>query len=245
MPRFAVDERSKYRRSLGPSIAWGVVVVWLAVSLGQGPEAAESAGTSTGSRIIAYDIPAQPLDEALDAFSGTSGIQVFYENSLTEGRRAAEVKGKFDAATALGLLLFESGLTARIIATNTISIAKPQAAEAPGTAERQAKRAYVPYYGLMQTGIMKALCANAATRPGDYHVALQYSLNPLGRVERLKLIRSSGNSKRDAAIIGTLQNIMLLPPGGMPQPVTIAIEPAPPEDSAGCASRETETSRVR
>jgi len=235
-----------FRLSLSPPTARGfLVAACLVISSGTGISGAENAASSTATRITAFDIPAQPLDQALDAFSAASGIQVFYENALTEGRRSTEVKGRFDSQTALRLLLFKSGLAARMIATNTISIAKPQAAEVPDAAERQAKRAYLSSYGLMQAGIMRALCANPATRPGDYRVALQYSLSPLGSVERLKLIRSSGNGKRDAAIIGVLQNIMLLPPGEMPQPVTIAIEPASPEGLAGCVPHDIDTSRVQ
>jgi hypothetical protein len=236
------------RLSLGPPVARGfLVVVCLGILVGTGAResAAQRLDGLTGTGSINFDIPAQPLDEALNAFSAASGVQVFYENSLTEGRRSTEVKGIFDRQTALRLLLFRSGLTAKIIAANTISIAKPQVAEAPDAAERQAKRAYVPYYGLLQAGVMKALCASAATRPGDYSVALQYSLNPAGRIERLKLIRSSGSGKRDAAIIGALQNVMLLPPGAMPQPVTVTIEPAPPEALAGCVPHDTETPRVQ
>jgi hypothetical protein len=236
------------RLSLDPPVVRGfLVAVCLGILVGSGARGSAAQRVDglmvTGS--INFDIPAQSLDEALNAFSAASRVQVFYENSLTEGRRSTEVKGVFELQTALRLLLFGSGLTVRIIAANTFSIAKPQVAEAPDPAERQAKRAYVPYYGLLQAGVVKALCASVATRPGDYSVALQYSLNPSGRVERLKLIRSSGNGKRDAAIIGALQNIMLLPPGDMPQPVTIAIEPTPPEALAGCVPHDTETSRVQ
>jgi len=221
-----------------------LVVAYLVISSGPGGAAESNAGP-VGTRVIAFEIPAQPLDAALDAFSAASSIQVFYENSLTEGRRSTEVKGKFAPQTALRLLLFKSGLTARMIAPSTISIAKPQAAETPDAAERQAKRSYLPAYGLMQAGIMKALCGHAATRPDDYRIVLQYLLSASGRVEHLKLIRSSGDGNRDVAIIGALQDIVLLPPGEMPQPVTIAIEPAPPEALAGCAPRDAERPRVQ
>lgn len=181
---------------------------------------------ATGS--IAFDIPAQPLDQALEAFGAVSGLQIFYDNALTNGHRSTAVKGAFEPPAALQILLGGSGLTVRIIAVGTISVAKPPDADA--LSKRQADRAYLPYYGLLQASIMKALCTSAQTRPGTYHIALQYWIDPAGQIARFKLLGSSGNDKRDAAVMTAMQGLILPPPRDMPQPVTMAIEPTPSAD---------------
>jgi len=67
--------------------------------------------------VIDFDIAAQPLDKALDAFGNASGIQIFYETSVTAGHRSTAVKGTLAPMTALRTLLRETGLTARVIVT--------------------------------------------------------------------------------------------------------------------------------
>jgi TonB family protein len=210
------------------------------------PAVAESYADSGALRRMEYDLPVQPLGNALDAFSTVSAIQIFYEASLTKGRNSTEVKGTFASQAALQLLLRGSGLAARAIAPNTISIV-PEAGGGAGPddpAARQAKRESIQYFGGMQASLMRALCESATTRPGNYRVAIQYWLDASGKMVRLRLIGSSGNTDRDAAIAAALQNVALRPPGNMPQPVTITIEPSAPEQLAGCLPRHARTRRA-
>jgi hypothetical protein len=195
---------------------------------------------------MAYDLPVQPLGNALDAFGDISTIQIFYEASLTKGRNSAEVKGVFAPHAALQLLLSGSGLAARVIAPNTISIAPEAGGEAglDDPAVRQSKRESVHYFGAMQAGLMRALCGTATTRPGNYRIAIQYWLDATGKIARLKIIGSSGSPERDVAIAATLQNVTLRPPGNMPQPVTMTIEPSAPEQLAGCMPRDARARRA-
>jgi len=191
------------------------------------------------ARSIAFDIPAQPLDRALDAFGAATGLQIFYENALTSGNRSSPVKGAFEPQAALRMLLGESGLTARLIAPGTISLARPRDADAV-LARRQKELFYRPYYGFLQQGVMAALCGRAETRPGTYHITLQYWIDPAGRIARFNLIGSSGSGERDTAVMAAIQQIVLPPPGDMPQPVTMAIEPA---QQVACASENAEAPR--
>jgi hypothetical protein len=207
----------------------------LIVSLNGGIPSEAAAAESDGAPpagLIVFDIPAQPLDQALDAFGAASGLQVFYENSLTSGRRSTAVKGTFAAEPALRMLLSGSGLMARVIAPGTISVAAPDSMDARSLAKQGPDVAYRPYYGFLQAGVMKMLCRTAETRPGSYHIALQYWIDPWGRIARVKLIGSSGNDERDGAIVDAMQALVLPPPGDMPQPVTMAIEPIQPIDCA-------------
>jgi hypothetical protein len=85
----------------------------------------------------------------------------------------------------------------------------------------------------MQSAIMKALCANARTRPGGYRVVVQYWLDATGRIVRSRLIGSSGNAERDGTIAAALLTVTLgQKPGDMPQPVTMVIEPVASDDKA-------------
>lgn len=193
---------------------------------------------------ITLDIGPQPLDQALDAFGAVTGFQIFYETALTAGRRSSAVRGVFDRETALRVLLAGSDLTARVIAANTISIAP-----LPGISAdlQQAKQASVAYYGSMQTSIMKALCRNAETRPGTYRIAMQYWIDGMGRIARFKMIASSGDTGRDDAIRRAMQSVVFQPPlRDLPQPVTLAIEPAARDEPAGCGpAGRTDVSRVQ
>jgi hypothetical protein len=191
--------------------------------------------SALSSRSISFDIPAQPLDQALNAFSTTSGLQIFYENSLTTGHRSTAVKGEFERLMALEILMSGSGLTARVIADDTVSVGKPVSADpdTDGRPNRRSELAYLPYYGVLQAGAMKALCGSTETAPGTYHIVLQYWIDRTGKIAYSKLISSSGNDERDAAIVKSVQDLALPPPGNLPQPVTMAIEPA---KTGGCAS---------
>jgi TonB family protein len=181
---------------------------------------------------IAFNIPAQALDQALDAFGTASGSQIFYEAALTAGHKSTELKGTFDRETGLRILLSASGLTDRSIAANTITIV--QLNDTDGL--RQAKRAAFSYYGFIQTGTMKALCRDARTVPGTYRVTMQYWIDPSGHIAQLRLIGSSGDQERDDAIIRVMRTATFQAPmRNIPQPITLAIEPTP-EDVAGCAS---------
>ncbi|MFH0297634.1 TonB family protein [Bradyrhizobium sp. 31Argb] len=199
--------------------------------------------TAAQERRIEFNIPAQAIDKALDAFGAISGFQIFYETALTAGRQSKAVNGVFARETALRLLLEGSNLTAHIIAADTITIAPSNTTNAD---LHQAKRAAVSYYGFMQAGIMSALCRSATTRPGTYRLAMEYWIDASGRITELRVIRSSGDQQRDGAIAQAIRTVVFQPPlVDIPQPVTLAIEPSPPQDLAGCMPDRVDAERVR
>jgi TonB family protein len=182
---------------------------------------------------IAFDIPSQPLDDALDSFGVVTGLQVFYETAVTAGLKSNAVKGEYDTATALSILLRGSELQARVLAPSTITIEQADAG-APGLQE--AKRASLPYYGSIQTSIMHALCQSPATRPGTYQIALQYWVDETGRVARSRLLASSGDAQRDAAIVRVVSSTVFNAQASkVPQPVTFAVVPTTGDASDVCA----------
>ncbi|WP_199553400.1 TonB-dependent receptor domain-containing protein [Sandaracinobacteroides hominis] len=87
------------------------------------PALAQSAGTH------AFDIPAQPLQDAIVLFNKQSGIQITAEGGLIAGRSSAAVKGDQPAARALSTLLAGSGLTYRWVDSRSVALEPaPQAA---------------------------------------------------------------------------------------------------------------------
>ena len=67
-----------------------------------------------------FDIPAQPLGEALVQFGLQSGLQVVADGSLTAGRQSAGVSGTHSPAEALSRLLAGTGLTFRFTTSTTV-----------------------------------------------------------------------------------------------------------------------------
>lgn len=62
-----------------------------------------------------YDIPAQPLGEALRRYSELSGRDIVAASKLVEGRRSSAVRGRFTPDMALSRLLAGSGLAVELV----------------------------------------------------------------------------------------------------------------------------------
>ncbi len=88
--------------------------------------AVETAATRT------YDIPAQPLANALKAFGRQSGLQVSLAAEAARGANSAAVSGSLTADAALAGLLAGTGLTYRI--SNGIVVVGDQSSAATGGA---------------------------------------------------------------------------------------------------------------
>jgi len=62
-----------------------------------------------------YDIPAQPLVTALDAYSRLSGVDLVIGRAMPANQSAPALQGDFDDTQALARLLAGSGLRARTL----------------------------------------------------------------------------------------------------------------------------------
>src|SRR5262249_5869470 len=80
------------------------------------PAAAQTATTQS------FDIAAQPLGSALIRFSERTGIQLFFDASLTRGLQSPGVSGSLTPSDALGRLLAGSGLTFRFTNATTVTL---------------------------------------------------------------------------------------------------------------------------
>lgn len=194
-------------------------------------------GISASRQIVAYDIPAQALDSALDIYIKVSGAQVFYETALTAGRRSAEVKGQFAPDAALRALLMGTGLVGRLTDFDAFSIipATEQHVAARVTAFARDSR----FVNALQANVLKALCGNSQTRPGSYKIAFELWIGPAGGVQSSALVGSTGDAARDAALLKALQDVVVdeALPIGIPQPIIMSILSRAPHETGDCAGQ--------
>ncbi|HEX6858599.1 MAG TPA: TonB-dependent receptor plug domain-containing protein, partial [Caulobacteraceae bacterium] len=67
---------------------------------------------AAAAQAVTFDLPAQPLTQALKAYGATADQQLIYSERLVQGRTAPALKGEYSPEQALSLLLAGSGLTA-------------------------------------------------------------------------------------------------------------------------------------
>lgn len=209
-------------------------VVFAATIAVHADEMGAQSGTSVSGQNVAYDIPSQALDSALNTYIRVSGAQVFYETALTTGRRSAEVKGRFAPDAALRVLLMGTGLVGRLTDVDAFSIipANKQHVGAAVTAFARDSR----FVNALQANVLKALCGNSQTRPGSYKIAFELWIGPAGRIQSSALVGSTGDAARDAALIKALQDVAVdeAMPLGMPQPIIMSILSRAPGETGDC-----------
>ncbi|MFS2047287.1 STN domain-containing protein, partial [Stenotrophomonas geniculata] len=78
--------------------------------------------TGNHAAVQRFDIPAQPLDEALRSYMRQSGVQVVYPATLAQGVTSRAVKGSLPANEALQQLLQGSGLAVRRVSADAVTL---------------------------------------------------------------------------------------------------------------------------
>jgi TonB family protein len=201
---------------------------------------------------ISFAIPAQPLVTALEAYSAASGLQVLYDSRLAAGRRSRAVDGMLTPDVALHALLAGTDLIVRYTASHDVIIAAPSAARAADAATPMrdapvlaldtlhvraptdaaaapARASYRAYGGVIQTAVQGALYRKAETRSGGYKVGMNLWVDASGAVRRAELLGSTGDAKRDAAVLDAVGEIATRrpPPDDLPQPISVQVEVRP------------------
>ncbi|RDD92953.1 TonB-dependent siderophore receptor [Paracoccus pantotrophus] len=97
-------------------------------AIAQAPQAVQQ------ERMVAFDLPAQPLAASLTGFVRSTGIKLAYPAALTRGRSAPPQRGSYSPAEALDRLLAGSGLSWRFTGANAVAITAPAAAAGTGAA---------------------------------------------------------------------------------------------------------------
>ncbi len=193
---------------------------------------AESLESGRTSAPVDFDIGAQPLASALDAYSAATGLQVVYDATLATGRRARAITGSMAPDVALRLLLEGTGLAAVYTATNAFTI-EPAAARPPVSVSD-----FMPYLAAVQSSVEAAFCRSSLTMPGGYRIKFRFRIGPGGEVLQPQLLGSTDDGVRDQAIAGMLRALVIRqpPPPDMPQPVVMAVSPRPPSETGDCGA---------
>ncbi|MFY2645059.1 secretin and TonB N-terminal domain-containing protein [Achromobacter insuavis] len=188
-------------------------------------------------RVFDFDLPAQPLQSALEQYSNVTGSSVVYRAALAVGRRSAAVKGIYTPEAALRMLIEGSGLAVEYTAANAVILRPAAVGAAPGRRPSASRGAfYRSYYGVVQAGVRDALCRNPATRAGGYRAAVSFEVSPIGRVEHARVLDSTGDTDKDGEIVLALDQTVLdkAPPADLEQPFVMLIVPESPEHDQGC-----------
>jgi hypothetical protein len=181
------------------------------------------------SATMMFDIPAEPLGDALGAYSSATGMAAFTSAGLVAGKRSAAVKGAYTQAGALAQLLQNTGLQPSYIDSGSFTLV-PAAPAAPPPPAPQDAGQFAAYAAIVQQALIQKLCANAETSLGSYRAALAFWIGPAGDVEHPVLVESSGDAARDSMILALIDgaNIGMEPPVDLPQPASILIVPQAP-----------------
>jgi hemoglobin/transferrin/lactoferrin receptor protein len=94
----------------------------------------QPASSPSGAATASFDIPPQPLSQALVQFSRTTGIQLFFNADLVRGIHSPGARGPFSQTGALSRLLAGSGLSYRFTNATTVAISGPAASSSAATA---------------------------------------------------------------------------------------------------------------
>ncbi|WP_447774083.1 STN domain-containing protein [Variovorax boronicumulans] len=180
-----------------------------------------------------FNIPGQPLHDALQHYSAITARSLLYDSSTVETRVSAPVSGLYTAQEALLQLLAGSGMAARYTSQQAFLLvpAAPDSGEAePGSepvpAEVQALRQR--YFARMQTRVMDALCVDPRTVPGGYRLALRFRIDGANTVQQLEVHASEGAglaSRVRSRLAGL--DLGAMPPMQLKQPVTLLVLPVP------------------
>ncbi|MEW6641752.1 MAG: secretin and TonB N-terminal domain-containing protein [Pseudomonadota bacterium] len=183
--------------------------------------------STAAEQLVTFDIPGQPLDAALSAYGAATGIQLLFDPTLTEGRRARGLKGTFSAEAALGLLLAGTGIAARVIGDQgfTLVAVSVKGGAHDGSEMSPTVRRFHAYSATLQSAMRNALCRFRETAPGSYRVLAQVWIGSTGTTDRAELLTSSGDVRRDALLAASFRGLVLgsSPPIDLPQPVTLLI----------------------
>jgi hypothetical protein len=233
--------RNNFQRRANLAAAFAVLLI-----VGIYAATAQERQAIGGGAPIAFDIPAQALASALQAYGQQTGVQVLYESSSAAGRRSSAVEGIFAPDAALDLLLTGTDLRARYSRRDAITLALPNTEgigslppESPlatsdlslgtlrvrGSSDNDAAARLQDYSQRVQMDIQNALRKNAKTRDGNYRAVLDIWVDPARTIERTELFRSTGDRERDAAVTATLRGLTISKPApaNMPQPVRLVI----------------------
>jgi hypothetical protein len=227
-----------------------VILAILAVAFICIARAAEPQAPSAAQEID-FEIPSQPLANALHAYGRRMGVQVLYESHSAIGRQSEAVLGRFTPAEALKRLLAGTDLEVRHARADAIILVAPNSAvrdlppvnplatadmsigelRVRGPEKTNDLARFQDYSESVRAEIQRALLKNAKTGTGNYRAVLDLWIDPARKIQKSALLRSTGESSRDTAITSTLQGLTINrpTPADAPQPIRAVVVVSTPQ----------------
>lgn len=181
-----------------------------------------------------FSFPEAELPVALERYAERTGLELFYETDLIEGKRSSPVEGTFSPEQGLLELLRGTGLTVRATPSGGMTIVRKEEMRAvPGVRQVEADRRLLAN---LQHEIMREVCTDPDLRPGSYAARVAVWLAPPGAIEKVRLLRSTGNARRDGRLLDAVRRsgVDMRMPAAPSEPLLIAIEPRPPMLTGDC-----------
>lgn len=194
-----------------------------------------SAAAVAQDAVHAYDMPAQPLEQAIERFSVISGWSVMYPGDLAAGRSSHALRASLAPLPALLALLQDSGIEAELIGEQRVVLRRGSQPMADavldgGLGEAEHRRRY----GGLQQRLREAFCDDPGIAPGPYAATLRFGVDSEGRVQAPELVSGSGSARRDARLLQVLQGLVVAADAAaLPQPVSLQIRPSGTDHDCG------------
>lgn len=176
-------------------------------------------------RHFTFDLPAQPLSQALVAYGEITGLSILVRGGLTAGRQSSPVRGEFTADEALRALLAGTRLTA-IYTSGSAFTLQPQNRDSLDRDREISSPALLrgAYRAQLQRGVSRLLCSLQPANLGRYRLGMQLWIDASGKVVRVHILNSPGAEQWGADVKRVLERRELVPPPiGLRQPITLLL----------------------
>lgn len=110
---------------------WLALIALFVIGIEPVPSTAAEPPVELPPQAVTFDIPRQPLIQALEAFRNQSGIRFLARTDLIQNHHSTAVIGQYSPEVALRLLLGGTGLTYRVVGPDSITIEHASNAAVP------------------------------------------------------------------------------------------------------------------
>lgn len=128
----AISHATRPARGRLAALLLASTILGCAVSLTSTAALAQARPAAGAAETVNFQIPAQPLSSAIDAFVRQSGWQISYSSALARGKTSTAVSGPITPSTALQRLVAGTGIKVRVGAPGSAALIDPSLASYNG-----------------------------------------------------------------------------------------------------------------
>jgi hypothetical protein len=192
-----------------------------------------------------FDIPSQPLANALATFGASTGFEVIVDGRRAHDLVSSRVVGELEPGEALRMLLVGTGLTVRDYGPGNVRLMAVPAAIVGGEFS-PATSPHASYFAALQEMILQTICRIDAGALDTRQRAMMLWLAPSGAITRVKLLDTLEENGHDAALGAALErdNVGAPTPADLKQPITLVVRSRPAQGNRNCSGSRPELRRV-